>query len=159
MRQYDSTKIRNSPLFLGAGPEDEWREWNELGDPVLHIDLRDWADVMVIAPLSAHTLAKIASGLCDDTLSCVVRAWDFGYGARRGKPLVLAPAMNTAMWDHPITQRQLESIRGFWNEHANAENGVIVVSPQVKELACGEVGQGALAATNEILSSLRACFK
>ena len=58
--------------------EDEWKDWQKLGDPVLHIDLRNWADVLVVAPLSAHTLAKFSGGLCDDTLSCVVRAWDFG---------------------------------------------------------------------------------
>mmetsp|Transcript_27683 Transcript_27683/g.50280 ORF Transcript_27683/g.50280 Transcript_27683/m.50280 type:complete len:207 (-) Transcript_27683:171-791(-) len=94
--------------------EDEWGSWNRLGDPVMHIDLRDWADVMVVAPLSAHTLAKFATGLCDDTLSCVVRAWDFGQSSRPGKPIILAPAMNTAMWDHPLTASHLSTFQGFW---------------------------------------------
>ena len=48
-----------------------------MGDPVLHIELRRWADVLLLAPLSANTLAKAASGLCDNLLTCVVRAWDF----------------------------------------------------------------------------------
>jgi phosphopantothenoylcysteine synthetase/decarboxylase len=99
----------------------------------LHIDLRDWADLLLIAPLSAHTLAKLATGLSDDTLSCVVRAWDFGHGVRPGKPLLLAPAMNTAMWQHPLTQPQLETIQGFWKKTNNDdESGVNVIAPQVK---------------------------
>ncbi|KAL3896148.1 MAG: hypothetical protein SGARI_007248, partial [Bacillariaceae sp.] len=97
--------------------DDEWKKWNEMGDPVLHIDLRNWADLLLVAPLSAHSLAKFANGLCDDTLSCVVRAWDFGHSSRQGKPLLLAPAMNTAMWDHPLTQLQLATIEGFWNKN------------------------------------------
>ncbi|CAN0106924.1 unnamed protein product, partial [Sphacelaria rigidula] len=48
------------------GDENEWRTWNAVGDPVLHIVLRDWADLMLIAPLSANSLAKLANGLCDN---------------------------------------------------------------------------------------------
>jgi phosphopantothenoylcysteine decarboxylase len=137
--------------------------WNRMGDPVLHVELRDWADALVIAPLSAHTLAKIAHGLCDDTLSCVVRAWDFGHGNRHAKPLVLVPAMNTAMWEHPLTQPQLETIKGFAKKgqdptcctrislQENNRGGVTIVSPQVKTLACGEIGNGAMASADDIL--------
>ena len=50
----------------------EWRAWKTVGDPVLHIDLRRWADVLLIAPLSANTLAKLANGMCDNLLTCVV---------------------------------------------------------------------------------------
>ena len=56
-----------------AGNEDEWHAWKEVGDPVLHIELRRWADCLLIAPLSANTLAKIAQGFCDNLLTCVVR--------------------------------------------------------------------------------------
>jgi phosphopantothenoylcysteine decarboxylase len=157
-----------------------------LGDPVLHIDLRNWADVLLIAPLSAHTLAKIAHGLCDDTLSCIVRAWDFGPSVSRltGKPILLAPAMNTAMWEHPLTQQQLEVIQGFFGrtvgptssspssssssqssmssslQHATATNypnykGVHVIAPQVRLLACGELGDGALAPIDDILQAVK----
>lgn len=116
-----------------------------MGDPILHIDLRNWADLMLIAPLSAHTLAKIANGLCDDTLSCVVRAWSFE------KPLILAPAMNTAMWDHPLTKRQLDEVQSFGRK----DSSVHIVAPQVKLLACGELGNGALAEVDEIIGSVR----
>ena len=122
--------------------------------------------------MSAHTLAKISNGFCDDTLSCVIRAWDYGHGVRPGKPLLLAPAMNTAMWEHPLTQLQLRTIQGFWNSSQQlpsslpikqaARTGagaslsckrskVRIIPPQVKVLACGEVGNGALASVDEIL--------
>eukprot|EP00591_Stephanopyxis_turris_P010889 CAMPEP_0195508842 /NCGR_PEP_ID=MMETSP0794_2-20130614/1946_1 /TAXON_ID=515487 /ORGANISM="Stephanopyxis turris, Strain CCMP 815" /LENGTH=247 /DNA_ID=CAMNT_0040635913 /DNA_START=48 /DNA_END=791 /DNA_ORIENTATION=+ len=142
---------------------DEWNRWNRLGDPILHIELRDWADVIVIAPLSAHTLAKIASGLCDDPLTCCLRAWDFGHDAvRAGKPIVLAPAMNTAMWDHPLTRMQLDAIRSFWKDEEGeegCENGVHVVDPKKDyKLACGEVGAGALADLECIVNAVRKCL-
>lgn len=131
--------------------DDEWKGWKRLGDPVLHIDLRDWADLAIIAPLSAHTLAKIATGLSDDTLSCCIRAWDFGHGSRPGKPLILAPAMNTAMWEHPLTKSQLDVIKSFWNVERDENNMIFVVEPQVKKLACGEIGTGALSPISDIL--------
>src|SRR5271163_921036 len=68
--------------------EDEWpghdtgRRW-ERGEPVRHIELRRWADLLLIAPLDANTLAKLAGGLCDNCLTCVWRAWD------RSRPIVL----------------------------------------------------------------------
>jgi len=121
----------------------------------MHIDLRDWADMLVVAPLSAHTLAKLSQGLCDDVLTSVMRAWDFGHGVRPAKLVVLAPAMNTAMWQHPLTQTQLETIQGFWNPNQRVKKGIYVVSPQVKELACGEVGNGALASVEKIVEVVK----
>ena len=89
--------------------EDEWpgreqgRRWRR-EDPVLHIELRRWADVLLIAPLDANTLAKLAGGLADNCLTCVWRAWD------PARPVVLAPAMNTLMWQHPLTARHLRQL-------------------------------------------------
>ena len=123
----------------------------------MHIELRDWADILLVAPLSAHTLAKLATGLCDDTLSCVARAWDFGHGDRHGKPILLAPAMNTAMWQHPLTRKQLDIVQSFWNVSGKSkgrQGGVHVISPQIKTLACGEVGIGALASVDDILCAV-----
>lgn len=67
------------PAAVGpiAGDEDEWHAWSRVGDPVMHIELRRWADVFVVAPLSANSLAKLANGLCDNLVTCVARAWDF----------------------------------------------------------------------------------
>lgn len=79
----------------------EWAAWQDRGDPVLHIDLVKWADLFLIAPLDANTLGKIASGICDNILTCVARAWD------PLKPLVFCPAMNTKMWEHPVTATQV----------------------------------------------------
>lgn len=122
------------------GDELEWRQWQAVGDPVLHIELRRWADVMVVAPLSANTLAKMANGLCDNLLTCVARAWDYS------KPLLVAPAMNTHMWDHPFTARHLDLLQQL---------GVQVVPPVAKRLACGDVGQGAMAAPEDIVQAVQ----
>lgn len=160
--QKKSSLFHQEPSATMIAPDDEWKDWNRLGDPVMHIDLRDWADAIVVAPLSAHTLAKIAGGLCDDTLSCVLRAWDFGGSSspsiirdgatdaiRTAKPVVLAPAMNTNMYEHPITREQLNKIQSF------AKGIVHIIEPQVKMLACGQVGAGALASVDHIMKTLQ----
>ncbi|EIE76929.1 hypothetical protein RO3G_01633 [Rhizopus delemar RA 99-880] len=69
------------------------QSWEKISDPILHIELRNWADIMVIAPLDANTLGKIANGLCDNLLTCVLRAWNVT------KPVVACPAMNTTCGD------------------------------------------------------------
>lgn len=159
--------------------EEEWDGYKSLSDSVLHIDLRNWADIFLVAPLSAHTLAKIANGLCDDLLTCSLRAWDFGQrkhinnsdNANVGiaKPVILAPAMNTAMWDHPLTRMQLETIQQFATgakkscgditDNDNKEmTRVIIVEPAVKTLACGDVGAGALAELDDIMCSVKKCL-
>ncbi|KAK9096333.1 hypothetical protein Sjap_021830 [Stephania japonica] len=124
--------------------EDEWSTWKRIGDNVLHIELRKWADVMVIAPLSANTLAKIAGGLCDNLLTCIVRAWDFD------KPLFVAPAMNTFMWTNPFTERHINAI---------TELGISLVPPITKRLACGDYGNGAMAEPSLIHSTVRLSFE
>ncbi|PON85274.1 Flavoprotein [Trema orientale] len=120
--------------------DDEWSSWNKIGDSVLHIELRRWADIMVIAPLSANTLGKIAGGLCDNLLTCIVRAWDYN------KPLFVAPAMNTFMWTNPFTERHLMTID---------ELGISLIPPVKKRLACGDYGNGAMAEPSLIYSTVR----
>lgn len=115
----------------------------------MHITLRRWADLLVVAPLSAHTLAKFAHGYCDDVLSSVMRAWNF---SDRQKAIILVPAMNTAMWEHPLTRQQLEAVQRF---APTATSVVTVVEPVVKTLACGVVGQGALAPVDEIIAHVQ----
>ena len=160
---HDTTK--NALQVIAA--VDEWNAWNRLGDPVLHIELRDWADVLLLAPLSAHTLAKIAHGMCDDTLTCVARAWDFGHYDKtdsdggnepraRGKPVLLVPAMNTAMWEHPLTEQQLQTIQSF---APPSSGNVKIVPPQSKLLACGEVGVGAMASVDTILQAVQSALR
>jgi phosphopantothenoylcysteine decarboxylase len=124
--------------------EDEWPGPRyQRGDKVQHIELRRWADLLLIAPLDANTLAKMALGMCDNSLTCVVRAWD------RSRPLLVAPAMNTLMWDHPATARHLAQLRA----DLGARLGVI--EPIHKRLACDDVGAGALAERPALLAAVR----
>ncbi len=120
--------------------QSEWSSWRELGDPVLHIELRKWADVFLLAPLTADSLAKLAVGICDNLLLSIARAWDFS------KPMIIAPAMNTKMWEHPSTAGQLQTLRSW---------GVGVVEPVEKELACSDVGLGGLASPETIVEVVR----
>uniref|UniRef100_A0A8C3CIK0 Phosphopantothenoylcysteine decarboxylase n=1 Tax=Cairina moschata TaxID=8855 RepID=A0A8C3CIK0_CAIMO len=114
--------------------------WKGRSDPVLHIELRRWADLMLVAPLDANTLAKLATGICDNLLTCVIRAWDLR------KPLLFCPAMNTAMWEHPITAQQVEQLKGF---------GYTEIPCVVKKLVCGDEGRGAMAEVWTIAESVR----
>nr|XP_013812693.1 PREDICTED: phosphopantothenoylcysteine decarboxylase isoform X4 [Apteryx mantelli mantelli] len=119
---------------------DEWQLWKGRSDPVLHIDLRRWADLMLVAPLDANTLAKLANGICDNLLTCVIRAWDLS------KPLLFCPAMNTAMWEHPITAQQVEQLKGF---------GYTEIPCVVKKLVCGDEGRGAMAEVWTIVENVK----
>ncbi|CAO3630067.1 unnamed protein product [Cunninghamella echinulata] len=119
---------------------EEWDLWKQKTDPVLHIELRKWADIMVIAPLDANTLAKIASGLCDNLLTCVLRAWD------TTKPVVVCPAMNTHMWTHPFTAKHLSVLEDDFRFK--------IVAPISKLLACGDTGVGGMAEPETIASKV-----
>jgi len=87
---------------------------------ILHISLGDWADLLLVAPLTADTLGKIARGACDNLLMSLVRAW------HRDRPIILAPAMNTRMWEHPATEIDLQQVKN-WYDH------VYVVGPIKKQ--------------------------
>ncbi|XP_059191966.1 phosphopantothenoylcysteine decarboxylase [Centropristis striata] len=119
--------------------KDEWELWTQRSDPVLHIELRRWADLFVIAPLDANTLGKIANGICDNLLTCVVRAWD------TSRPLLFCPAMNTAMWQHPITAQQVSRL---------AEFGYVEIPCIAKKLVCGDEGKGAMAEVSTIVTAV-----
>ena len=144
-----------------SGPPERWRR----DDPVLHIELRRWAELLVVAPLDANTLGKFALGLSDNCLSCLFRCWDFS------RPAVLAPAMNSLMWDSPATRRHL---RLLLEDHGDGEPvyspwsldeaaGVFeryaptlaLVSPISKRLACGDVGPGGMAEVAAIAEVVR----
>ena len=84
---------------------------------------------MIIAPLSANTLSKLSNGLADNLLTCVARAWDFK------KPCLIAPAMNTFMWDHPVTSEQIERLKKW---------GYIEIPCIEKVLMCNDKGKGAM---------------
>ncbi|EPY32835.1 phosphopantothenoylcysteine decarboxylase [Angomonas deanei] len=145
--------------------EAEWASWNTPGDSVLHIDLREWADLVVVLPLDANSLAKISLGLCDNLVSCILRAWRV-----RERPVLVCPAMNTAMWDHPVTGTQLHTLQSWYSHHKGEEIHTAapdrlpssyedslfqVVGPVTKRLACGDVGNGGMAAVDDIATVVR----
>lgn len=127
---------------------------------------------MVIAPLSANSLSKIALGSGEGLVASVVRAWDstgridgvrdFVFSARgsmgsKKKRIIVAPAMNTAMWMHPVTGKHLRVLEEEWGVNGNddgsdSEEGWIeVLRPVEKTLACGDVGGGAMREWSEIV--------
>lgn len=162
---FDAESLRS----IGAAPgvslyrdRDEWAESRyERDSPILHIELRKWADALITAPLDANTLAKFAVGMADNLLTCLFRAWDFD------RPVVLAPAMNTLMWDSPVTRRHFRTIledRGdarspgefsldevdkVFARHAPK---IVVVPPISKRLACGDLGVGGMAEIDSIVA-------
>lgn len=107
-------------------------ELPETRDPV-HVSLADEADMILIAPATADVIAKIAAGICDDMLTCVVAASDC--------PVVLAPAMNDRMFNNSIIQEKIAYLK---------EKGYHFIGPIEGHLACGRVGIGHLAPVEEI---------
>ncbi|XP_065671168.1 uncharacterized protein LOC100206000 isoform X5 [Hydra vulgaris] len=85
--------------------------------------LSKWADIFLICPLDANTMAKLATGLCDNLLTCICRAWDFK------KPIIVAPAMNTLMWQNPLSSQQVALL---------TQLGYFFIYPIAKLLACGD---------------------
>jgi phosphopantothenoylcysteine decarboxylase/phosphopantothenate--cysteine ligase len=94
-----------------------------------HIDLARWSQAMVIAPATADILARLSLGLADDLLTTLVLALE------PEKPLWLAPAMNTVMWNKPVVQGHVRTL---------AERGALIIPPVSGHLACGESGVGAM---------------
>ena len=137
---FDAGELPANVLVRDA---DEWRGGRyHRDDPVLHIELRRWAELLVVAPLDANTLAKFAVGLCDNCLCCVWRAWD------PARPVLLAPAMNTFMWQHPATARHIAQIR-------QDVPGVQFIGPVEKTLACGDVGEGGMAEVADLVAAVQ----
>ncbi|KAI4179589.1 MAG: hypothetical protein LQ346_007166 [Caloplaca aetnensis] len=121
--------------------EDEWTEPWTRDSKILHIELRRWAHLLAIVPMSANLLAKVTGGLCDDLLTNVIRAWDVN------RTIIAAPAMNQLMWEHPVTAKQVAVLAAEWSWFE-------VLMPQVKELACGDVGQGAMRDWHEVVDAI-----
>jgi len=106
---------------------------------VRHISLAQRADCFVIAPATANIIGKIASGIADDMLSTVVMAI-------QNKPVLICPAMNTAMYENAITQSNIKKLQGY---------GYQFIEPKESRLACGDVGKGALADIRDIIASVK----
>ena len=111
--------------FQALSGEPVWADWSDDQTGMDHIALARWADCIVIAPASADTLSRLTSGRADDLLAAVCLACQ--------SPLLLAPAMNQAMWSHPATQANVALL---------LERGVQILGPAEGEQACGETGPG-----------------
>lgn len=103
-----------------------------------HISLKDWGDTLVVAPATANIIGKLASGIGDDALSTLLLSFS-------RKPLFMAPAMNTQMWECPAVQRNIEYLRSI---------GVHIVNPATGQLACGATGTGRMAEPEEIVQQM-----
>jgi phosphopantothenoylcysteine decarboxylase/phosphopantothenate--cysteine ligase len=130
--------LTGRPVFT-----DQWgQEGGRVSNAMPHIDLTRVADAIVVAPASAHFIARTAQGLADDLLSTMVLA--------RRCPLLLAPAMNVEMWSNPATQRNLDTLRS---------DGVTLLGPAVGDQACGETGAGRMLEPHELLEDIIAFFQ
>jgi len=106
-----------------------------------HLDLSAGAAAMVVAPCSAQTLARLAHGFADDMLAAAALALE--------APLLVAPAMNTRMWQNPAVRDNAERLR---------RRGTVLIGPGTGDLACGDTGPGRLADLDEILSAVEAAL-
>jgi len=107
-----------------------------------HIQLSRSADLVVVAPATADLMSKMASGMASDLATTALLATD--------KPVMIAPAMNVRMWQHPATQRNLQTLIG---------DGVMVVGPEDGDMACGEFGPGRLSEPEQIAKSINDFFE
>lgn len=103
-------------------------------DPIAHITFSQTVDLLIVAPATANIIAKFANGIADDFLTSTYLACT--------APVLIAPAMNTTMWEHPATQRNLEQLRA---------DGVHFVEPDAGEMACGTIGPGRLSEPERIV--------
>jgi len=129
-----------TPLSLAAlAGQKVYRDLFDLTDEAEmgHIELSRSADLIVVAPATADLMAKMAHGLADDLASTVLLATD--------TPVLIAPAMNVRMWEHPATQRNLRTL---------TQDGIAIVGPNEGDMACGEYGPGRMAEPAEILAAI-----
>lgn len=115
----------------------------EPGAALDHIHLARWADLTIVCPATATTLNRMAAGLGDDLAGALLLAHDWK------KPLLLAPAMNPMMWSHPATVAAVERLQAW---------GVRFVRPGTGSTACGEVGEGRMAESEEIVAAVEAAL-
>ena len=105
-------------------------------DPIAHITFSQTVDLFLIAPATANIIGKLANGIADDFLTSTYLA--------STAPVLIAPAMNTSMWHHPATQRNLQQLKA---------DGVFVIEPDEGEMACGSVGPGRLSEPERIVAA------
>jgi phosphopantothenoylcysteine decarboxylase / phosphopantothenate---cysteine ligase len=124
--------LSKNKVLVQLADEDTWAN---------HVMLGRWADIMLIAPLSCNTMAKMATGMCDNLLLAVYLS--------AVCPVVVAPAMDEDMWHHPATKKNIEMLESFGNK---------VISVTKGELASGLYGEGRMAEPHEIVTYLEENF-
>ncbi|MCM8774090.1 MAG: hypothetical protein NC820_05085 [Candidatus Omnitrophica bacterium] len=113
-------------------------------EKIEHISLADWADLCLVAPLSANTLSKIAYGICDNLLTTVVCALP------KKTKVILVPAMNENMWSNPIIQENVNKLKNIGK--------YIILGPAKGELACGIYGEGRMVEPEDIFKEIKNLF-
>jgi phosphopantothenoylcysteine decarboxylase/phosphopantothenate--cysteine ligase len=106
-----------------------------------HISLSRWADVVLVAPVTANTILKLSSGSSEDLASTVILA--------SNKDIFLAPAMNVQMWQHPSTKKNLNKLKSYDYK---------IIGPEIGDMACGEFGEGKMTEPKEILNEIKNYF-
>ena len=138
------SKIKPSDIYRD---DDEWNfRYTEFGMPVraAHLALCDWADCVVVAPVSCNSMGKIANGVADNLLSSVFVAWQY-----QRKPVILCPACNTNMWNNITTQDNVTALKRL---------GATIEGPRSGILSNGRMGTGMMASVDEIISTLETEF-
>lgn len=110
---------------------------------VKHITLAKEADLLLVAPATANIIGKLSNGIADDMLTAT-------FLAVKDIPILIAPAMNTRMYNHPILKENIDRL---------VKNGVSIIKPRESMLACGDLGEGALADEQEILRCVTESLK
>ena len=106
-----------------------------------HISLSRWSDLILVAPATANSIAKLSSGSSDDLASTVILASD--------KDIFLTPAMNVRMWEHPSTKNNLNKLKSY---------GYKIIGPETGDMACGEFGEGKMTEPNDIIKIIKNYF-
>ena len=106
-----------------------------------HISLSRWADVILVAPVTANTISKLSTGSSDDLASTVILASD--------KDIFLTPAMNVRMWEHPSTKQNLNKLKSY---------GYKIIGPEIGDMACGEFGEGKMTEPKDIFQIIETYF-
>lgn len=133
--------LSNRPVYrdmlVGYSSNSSGLKWD-----MAHISLAKWVDLFVIAPATANIIGKVANGIADDLLTCTAITTE--------APILIAPAMNVGMWTNKILQQNIQRLK---------KTGVQFVGPKTGKLACGDVGQGALADVDEIIKAIKVILK
>lgn len=140
----NAAKLISPSLFQAISQNPVYYEMFQSAEvwKIEHISLAQWGDLLLIAPATANIIGKCAHGIADDELSTLYLAFN--------KTILIAPAMNDAMFENPAVQQNIEILK---------KRGVRIIQPGVGELACGTVGPGRLADIETILDAVKESFK